>query len=173
MLDRAKIANILVVPLLALLIGLWWSKLRPPAPIQPTPAAPAVPSSEPQAPDVGAEPASSPFQDQAPLLTSRDPFQWPHALIEAIRATEPSQGSAAAPARPPMPSLKLQGIFWNTTPSRAIINDQILTEGDTIQGVQIIEIRPSAVTIEYDGDRSTLQPVKLGQSPRTTTSARR
>ena len=155
--NRPQAAQLLVMPLLLVLGGLVWFQLRPRsagltmAPLAPpTPQNPTSISMEPQA---TSEPSS------IPETMDRDPFQWPSALREAIQAmAKPVATPDATPQveTVTMPTLTVQGIFWGTTPHRAIVNDQILTEGDTIEGVRIVSIDRQGIAVEFHGTQSTL-----------------
>ncbi len=165
--EREKLARLLVIPLALILLGLWWSRLQPPRSIvspktmatpAPMPASPTPPA--PAAPAVATTDGTS---DTGPLtLPARDPFQPPEALLNILKPPASATGTPGPSGEPTMPSLKLQGIFWGTPPPRGIINDQIVTEGDTVSGVRIVKIESRGITVEFQGVQSVLQLPKPG-----------
>lgn len=72
----------------------------------------------------------------------RDPFQGPFA---------PEGTSVAGPevlaAPQTLPSLEIQGIIWGGDFPQAIINNKVVKIGDTIEGVQIMDINQSGVIV--------------------------
>ena len=55
------------------------------------------------------------------------------------------------------PALKLNGIVWNTNRPQAIINDQIVAIGDTIENSKIVDINKSGVDIIFANKLYTIQ----------------
>lgn len=53
----------------------------------------------------------------------------------------------------------LEGIIWKEEKPLAIINDQIITKGDFIQGAKIVDIKKDGVIILYGGEEIFL-PLK-------------
>ncbi len=51
------------------------------------------------------------------------------------------------------PVLKLSGILWHDNPleRRAVINGMVLTEGNVIEGVKVLEIHPTHVRLSHKG----------------------
>ena len=72
----------------------------------------------------------------------RDPFQSPFVPREA---PVPGPGVLAAPEAPP--SLEIQGIIWGGDFPQAIINNKVVKIGDTIEGVEIMDINQSGVVV--------------------------
>jgi len=74
----------------------------------------------------------------------RDPFQSPFASGEA-----PVAGPAIeVPSSPEVPpSLEVQGIIWGGDFPQAIINKKVVKIGDTIEGMQIMDINQSGVVV--------------------------
>jgi len=68
---------------------------------------------------------------------------------QAKKAPEPAQTESASNP----PSLTLSGILWHEEPSerRAMINGIILKEGSVIEGVKVVEIRPTRVVFSHNG----------------------
>jgi len=181
---RQRVAQPVVAGVLALvLIGLVWARLQPTPPRNPqarqapagqAPAGPLplvtgqAPAGQALTPEPGGqEPAGQAASRSAVtmVMPGRDPFRLPEALVAqlAAAAVVPEPEPAPAPVIP-MPSLTVHGIFWGTTPPRAIVNSQILTEGDTIEGVQVVSIDAEGVTVEFQGARSVLQTPQSGES---------
>ena len=168
MVTRGKAAQLMVGPLVLLLLAVLWSQTHGGRQPQTTP-----PPVGPPPPDGDAdESLSLPSTPQAPeeggpwVLPDRNPFERPSTLETLLHAEPPSAGpEPVKPEIPPMPELRIQGVFWGITPARTIINDQILTVGDTFDGVKILAIDETGVEVEYQGNRSTLQlpkPATIG-----------
>lgn len=51
------------------------------------------------------------------------------------------------------PSLKVSGIVWQEAPSdrKAVINGRVAREGDTGEGVRVVEIYPTFVNVSFKG----------------------
>ncbi|MCF7669850.1 MAG: hypothetical protein K9N48_08760 [Verrucomicrobia bacterium] len=60
------------------------------------------------------------------------------------------------PTQPSFPDLTLQGIFYDSTNSSALINGRTLKINDKIKGVRIDNIDAYSVTIELDGDKKRI-----------------
>ena len=93
-----------------------------------------------------------------------NPQDWksPEPLPANLRdASEPASnntsskknGSTAASANPG--ELVVKGIVFSKTKPSAIINTQILSEGETINGIRIVKITKNAVEFEGNGNRWT------------------
>jgi len=88
---------------------------------------------------------------KAPELVAATPVPEPTPHAELVQpAVEPAQ-----PAPPAFPELKLQGIFLTAKNPSAIINGKTLHANETIKGARVLEIGPSNVTIEFQGERKT------------------
>ncbi len=139
--------------LAALLGGLTWMRLRGPgmgggpAPMTGPDAATAqVVAAMPSADDEPQRPA-------ALTTPTRDPFVPPATLQPPAHAPGTAAQAAPAPDATTPPTLKVQGILWGVTPPRAIINDQILTEGDMLEGARVVTITKEGVTVEFAGSQ--------------------
>jgi len=55
--------------------------------------------------------------------------------------------------------LKVQALFWSTTPRKrvAVINNLVLKEGDDIESFQIVRIDPDAIIVTADGHLSRVR----------------
>jgi HD-like signal output (HDOD) protein len=75
------------------------------------------------------------------------------------RATASPQEVVTAPVKtPPSPfdRVKLQGIFYRPTLPVAVINSQTLGVGDHIEGLQVLAISQSTVTLSFEGETRVL-----------------
>lgn len=61
-------------------------------------------------------------------------------------------------AKPTMPRLEITGLVWNTDRPQAIINGQVVDEGDIVSQVQIVSIEKSRIDVKFLGETSTLSP---------------
>lgn len=169
---RQTLIQIMILPLLLVLLALWWTRLstRRPAWLvgAMTGDAPAVvrlPSGapeEPGAPTAGAPEAPAP---QPLVIPDRDPFEIPPPLAASRRGLGPGPATISPRDQIPLPPLTVQGVFWGTRPPKVIINDQILTEGDTIDGVRVLTIGAGDVTVEYQNQRTVIAPPAAAGRP--------
>lgn len=91
----------------------------------------------------------------APLYNAhdlRDPLE--SLLPEVPKA--PVEEAAANAHQPlhverPMPSLRVEGLWWETQQPRAIINGEVYGIGDQVSGATIRAIGRDGVTLEFDG----------------------
>jgi len=88
----------------------------------------------------------------------------PAWLVEAKPAAPAgAPPAAAAPAPKPSqptaepPKLKVTSIFYNARAPTAIINGQVLSVGETIDGAMVVAINPRNVEVLFDGRRMTLR----------------
>ena len=51
----------------------------------------------------------------------------------------------------------LEGILWNSERPLAIINDQIVTRGDVVQGAEVVDIKEDRVILRYGKEESVLR----------------
>jgi hypothetical protein len=127
------------VTLLVCLLGwLFWPRPPSVSQLEPTPAAPPDTTPLP-APDAAAEPS---------VATTAEPAKLPEA-----KPADPS-----SPANP-LDSIRIQGILYRQANPVAIINNKSVAVGDTIAGVRVVSISPSAVTLSF-GDQQRTYPVK-------------
>jgi general secretion pathway protein B len=138
----------------------------------PRSTAPAVPAQAGQVPATPLPPAPAALTDKPPLSTDRSPVAPPVASIEAMRPDnakkggDPTRGKAAAAVKTPgktvappkegvatLPILKISGIVWEEVPSerKAVINGAVAREGDTVEGVKVLEIHPTHVVVSSRG----------------------
>lgn len=171
----------LVVVLLLIAFGVIWTLSRKSSPV---PRVIPVGASTPAVgPGVVASESAPSEPLQPPPEIQRDLFLLPSPLQERIRQrqeeirrqieeqqrvkTAPSQ----MPGEPPRPSaaeitssFHLQGIFWGTPHPQAIINRQIVSVGDVIQGAKITSISKDRVLLNSGGTEAELKPPTLRTS---------
>jgi hypothetical protein len=114
----------------------------------PTPAPPLVVSKP-------AVPEPPPKVEPAPVPAPPPP---PVVVAVPVVVSNPPVAPAApvAVAPPPFPDLKLQGIFYSRKNPRIIINDETRGEGEMIDGVQIVKILPTKITVQWNGQTKDL-----------------
>ena len=134
-------------------------------------------SSESNTNEVAASPAVSPAQTgadtqsvtlaSAALVSSTDPTNalspvTADAEKASSRSVTETAGPAGAPTTPspavPPPaatkgfrSVKVQAIFYRTNDPVVVINGELFSRGDHVNGVEIVSISSSAVTLEFEG----------------------
>ncbi|MBN2453090.1 MAG: general secretion pathway protein GspB [Candidatus Omnitrophica bacterium] len=54
------------------------------------------------------------------------------------------------------PTLGLNGIMYKEENPKAIVNNVIVEEGDTVMGAKVVKINPKSVLLEYNGTEITL-----------------
>jgi general secretion pathway protein B len=133
----------------------------PAVPVQ-SPAASPVPN--PTVPAVVAEraPVSSEASQAPPpaVATVLQPERAKKAP-EAAAKGSPSSGKETSTKGTPrsdegaaaLPVLKVSGIVWQDVPSerKAVINGRVAREGDTVEGVRVVEIYPTFVNVSFKG----------------------
>lgn len=80
-----------------------------------------------------------------PALVRKAPTSAPTPMV--IIPGNPQK--EAEPAKPAPPSLVLSGVFFGDNEASALINNQILREGDTIEGATITRIEMDAVELKF------------------------
>jgi type II secretory pathway component PulC len=78
--------------------------------------------------------------------------------VQNIPASDNAAAQGKAPAQPEessavRPVLKISGIVWQEERSerKAMINNTVAREGDTVEGAKILEIHPSHVLVSFKG----------------------
>lgn len=159
---KAQIQQILVI-LLLVLFGLIWTMTRQPH--APTPAGNSPTPAPAAEPLVG--PPAPPAKELPP--PSRNPFRLPaelaNLLEEQHRQMMEPQARPAGPVtrKDPLERLQLQGIFWGTPQPQAIINRQILSVGDEIEGARVVSIGKEGVVLSLEGREVVLEPPVPGK----------
>ena len=77
------------------------------------------------------------------------------AATPAVSDTPPVP-PVPVPATGPLPTFRLQGIFYRTTSPSAMVNGKSVFVGDFVSGAQIKAIDRERVTLEYEGQTKTL-----------------
>ena len=75
----------------------------------------------------------------------RDPFSWPPLQISRFQAAEEEA------VADPFADLNLSGIIWDKNRPLAIINDQLVGEGDRINNTIVEDITKETVLLTYKG----------------------
>ncbi len=123
------------------------------------PAPPHTAVSEPVPPPVAsitqpAVPRASVSETVPPPAKTKKNAE-PAAKARAAAGVEDSRKTASAPSTEsgPLPALKVSGIVWQEAPSdrKAVINGRVAREGDTVEGVKVLEIYPTFVSVSFKG----------------------
>ncbi|PIQ86785.1 MAG: hypothetical protein COV73_04175 [Candidatus Omnitrophica bacterium CG11_big_fil_rev_8_21_14_0_20_43_6] len=62
--------------------------------------------------------------------------------------------------------VKVQGIIWGVSIPQAIINDQVVTVGDLVEGAKILAIDKKGITLSYYGQTFDLSAPRQVSVPR-------
>lgn len=89
------------------------------------------------------EPASGPKATSPPL--ARDPFNWSREQISFFKSQEPREKSNS------IGGLTLSGIIWDKSNPQAVINDHLVTKGETVNDAVIRQILKDLVVFEQNG----------------------
>ncbi len=136
------------------------------------PIVPAAPVQARTAASVPAKPSPSTSVEPAAMPTT-SPLRAPSQEVVAnvTPATATGRGAPIAKKNPPAgelvsrgetagndetvaaPSLKVSGIVWQDLPAdrKAVINGRVAKEGDTVEGVKVLEIYPTFVSVSFKG----------------------
>ena len=151
--------------LLSLVLGFMvLTRLPTPKPKQSVEPSAALTAAQGSAAPGGPQAVEVSIWDQLPdfKLPDRSAFRLPEAMELVLNPPKPPP--TPEELRPPLqwPDLTVQGIFWDTKPARAIINDQILSVGDTIQGVEITQISRGEIQAKLQYEESVLRVPGVG-----------
>lgn len=89
--------------------------------------------------------------------------QIPPAIMASIAKSAPETEVAprlldpVAPAPPPFPVLRLQGVIYRSANASAFINGRILTVGDKVEDAVLAKIERQSVTFEMSGQTKVVQ----------------
>jgi len=89
-------------------------------------------------------------QDAYDSHGKRNPFLPPSQPTPAEEKMAVSVDTAALEA---WFSRNLGGILWDPVSPRALVGDEIVSRGDEVEGCKILDIKPGAITIDYEGKR--------------------
>lgn len=81
-------------------------------------------------------------------------FQQPRQILQDKPLIEKNPTAPAVT----LPELKVSGLIWNSNRPQAIINDQVVDLGDTVNSAKIIDIRKDGIDVLYRGQQSTINP---------------
>ena len=84
-------------------------------------------------------------QKTTSLPLGRDPFNWSREQINFFKSQEPREKSNS------IGGLTLSGIIWDKNKPQAVINDHLVTKGDTVGDSVIKQILKDLVVIEQNG----------------------
>jgi len=141
--------------LLALaLVGWWWLHPTP----RPAAAAPASASPAPTpSPGVAGTPtALTPPERLAPSSTASAPPARQLA-VPTLDETAGASAPAAAATRPAPDDLRLNAITRRDGRPVALVNDRLVFEGDSFDGVKVLRIGETEVEVEVRGQRRVLR----------------
>ena len=66
--------------------------------------------------------------------------------------------SLETPPKIALPTLVITGVIWDSDRPQAIINGDVVNEGDTVAEIKIVAIRKTGIDIIYQGQAMTLTP---------------
>lgn len=157
--------------LLAVLAGAWWALRPTPRTTPPPPAVPPAPVPTTVAPTFQVPVPAQPRTASPPEAAARDaaPPERPPVLAPQLAA--PPASASAAPAEvapgdapgsaagvPTSPDeLVLQAISEREGRPVALVNDRLVREGDSFDGVTVVRIGASEVEVEVRGRRRVLR----------------
>lgn len=75
----------------------------------------------------------------------RDPFNWSREQITFFKSQEPREKSNS------IGGLTLSGIIWDKSNPQAVINDHLVTKGETVNDAVIRQILKDLVVFEQNG----------------------
>ena len=134
--------------LVALAIAGWWWLRPTPHPTAATPG--SVSPASTLSPRVAVSPTAPPRATLAPSSTGPAP--------PARRLAVPTPGGAAATETRPAPvELRLNAITSRDGRPVALVNDRLVFEGDSFDGVRILRIGEAEVEVEVRGQRRVLR----------------
>ena len=90
----------------------------------------------------------NPFEPQLPEVKPEPPPDISNRTTSTTRNVTPQP-----PPKPPVifPNLVINGVIWNTDRPQAIINNQVVDEGDNIEGLTIVKIRKNEIEVSLEG----------------------
>lgn len=84
-------------------------------------------------------------------VTQPEPVAKPHVPV-----IQPPQEQIAEPVQAP-PELTINGVVWGTERPQAIINNQVVSIGDTIENSKIVDIHPDGVDVIFSNKLFTIK----------------
>lgn len=154
------------VALVALLAFVLWRPSRPPATGAPTapgatPTAVALPAPAHSPTAAVAARLAAPRPAPTPPAARREPVPAGLAPVDAPAASRPEGEGAAIPTVPAGPSptgaLRLNAISRRDGRPVALINERLVFEGDSFDGIKVLRIDEAEVEVEIRGQRRVLR----------------
>ena len=103
---------------------------------------------------------TNPFQPKLPKKiipkTEKEPEQI--SIKEPPPVTQNMTPPTKPAEKPVPPPLTITRVVWNTDRPQAIINGQVVDQGDVVSEVKIVSIKKTSIGIEFQGSESTLTP---------------
>jgi hypothetical protein len=127
-----------------------------PPPEQPAAAAPTPPATLPAA-VAPVEPTAPPIRLSRPLPTLQPRVLAPSTAAPPTSASDAPVEPAASEALPPTDGLRLSAISQRDGKPVALINDHLVFEGDSFDGITVIRIGEAEVEVEVKGQRRVLR----------------
>ncbi len=148
-------------------------KAPPPKPVETVKPAPETPSSPTTAAETPSGPPAKPRPEIAPT-----PQPVPEGPIPSVKESPPEVAPTAPPEGPesagkereevplplpapetdPFAAIKLQGIIrFDPTAPEVLINGKVLKVGDSLNGIEIIEIAGESVKLRYKNIEKTIR----------------
>lgn len=53
--------------------------------------------------------------------------------------------------KPALPQLNITGLIWNTDRPQAVVNDNVLSVGDEIDGIKLLSVDKDGIMVKYKG----------------------
>ncbi|MCM8795530.1 MAG: general secretion pathway protein GspB [Candidatus Omnitrophica bacterium] len=99
------------------------------------------------------------FLSNHPRRLANPPQKLPTPIISISATPTLSLSETPSPSSSfSKPSLVLNGVFYSQEEGYALINNQILKEGETIEGARLRRINPDGVELEFAGEIIQLSP---------------
>ena len=124
------------------------------APPSPTASAPVASSSARKTPAAATAEPPTP----APAPSQPSPSQAPSEMppVQAPASPAPPEVVATASTPAPRPAIRLTAIGERDGQRVAILNDRLVREGDSFDGISVLRIGAGEVEVEVDGRRLTI-----------------
>jgi hypothetical protein len=155
---RSRLPLALASLALVLLAFVGWWRWRPtPHPAPPVPASvPALPASAPS--PATSRPAAPPAPPMRAPISSATVPPARRLGVPTLDEPVPAEGAPAAPSTRRAPDeLRLNAITQRDGRPVALVNDRLVFEGDSFDGVRILRIGEAEVEVEVHGRRRVLR----------------
>ncbi len=93
------------------------------------------------------------------ISSLKNPFHSPLPATETMSSltNETNSNHNPAPTETKPPNLKISGLVWNTNLPQAIVNDRVVSVGDTIDEWQVTAINQSGIEVVSKGVKFTVK----------------